>query len=270
MTGMGSSRQRTALVGLSPRLLRSVPSELGFRGKTLQYLEQSVAHWVMSHGALTVMVPSFVRGGMVLDLPVEAADFAERLDGLVLQGGADIHPSCYGREPLGPTHATDLVRDLFELDLLRAFIAAGKPVLGICRGMQLINVLFGGSLHQDLLEAQASRDPHVIAGAEETYRHGLMLEAGGWLSRLHGDTLEAQVNSIHHQGVDRLGEGLRVEARSHDGVVEAIRAEQGFVVGVQWHPEFHDLRFPDLLPSQPLMTAFLDEARAVRAGGRPA
>jgi gamma-glutamyl-gamma-aminobutyrate hydrolase PuuD len=258
MTGMGSSRQRTALIGLSPRLLRSVPSELGFRGKSLQYLEQSVAPWVMSHGALTVMVPSFVRGGMVMDLPVDAADFAERLDGLVLQGGADIHPSCYGSEPLGPTHATDLVRDLFELDLLRAFIAAGKPVLGICRGMQLINVALGGTLHQDLVTCGVASDPHNHPTAEEDYRHGLELEPEGWLSALYDGQKRAQVNSIHHQGVERLGDGLVAEAWAPDGVVEAIRSSQHpFLVGVQWHPEFHDARFPDLLSSEPLMQAFL-------------
>jgi putative glutamine amidotransferase len=253
-----SPRRRTALVGLSPRLLRAVPPELGFRGKTLQYLEQSVAHWVMSHGALTVMVPSLVRGGMVLDLPVDAADFAGRLDGLVLQGGADIHPSCYGCEPSGPTHSTDLVRDLFELDLLRAFVAAGKPVLGICRGMQLINVALGGTLHQDLVSCAVASDPHHHPSAEEDYRHGLELVAGGWLCDLYDGHLRAQVNSIHHQGVDRLGDGLVVEARAPDGVVEAIRSTRHpFVVGVQWHPEFHDGRDPQLMDRTPLMHAFL-------------
>jgi putative glutamine amidotransferase len=266
MKGMASSRRRTALIGLSPRLLRSVPSELGFRGKTLQYLEQSVAHWVMSHGALTVMVPSLVRGGMVLELPVDAADFAERLDGLVLQGGADIHPSCYGREPAGPMHATDLVRDLFELDLLRAFIAAGKPVLGICRGMQLINVALGGTLHQDLVSSGAAHDPHDHPTAEEDYRHGLELVPQGWLCGLYDGRLRAQVNSIHHQGVERLGDGLAIEARAPDGVVEAIRSHQHpFLVGVQWHPEFHDARFPDLLSSEPLMLAFLAAVEAAVA-----
>jgi gamma-glutamyl-gamma-aminobutyrate hydrolase PuuD len=259
-------RRRSALIGLSPRLLRAVPQELGFRGKTLQYLEQSVAHWVMSHGALTVMVPSFVRGGMVLDLPVDAADFADRLDGLVLQGGADIHPSCYGREPIAPLQSTDLVRDLFELDLLRAFMAAGKPVLGICRGMQLINVALGGTLHQDLVSSGAASDPHDRPGVEEDHRHGLEFEPDGWLSGIYGGCVRAEVNSIHHQGVEALGEGLQVEARAGDGVVEAIRSgRHAFLVGVQWHPEFHDSRFPDLLSSGPLMQAFLaavDRARS--------
>jgi len=250
------------MIGLSPRLLRQVPIELGFRGKTLQYLEQSVASWVMSEEAIAVMIPSVIRGTEPQDAMDSAKDFSARLDGLVLQGGADIHPSCYGQKPERAESVTDVVRDRFELGLLREFIAAGKPVLGICRGMQLINVLFGGTLHQDLVEAGAARDPHVVAGAEEEYRHGLVLEADGWLRRLYGGLAEAQVNSIHHQGIDRLGAGLSVEARSHDGVIEAVRrAGPGFVVGVQWHPEFHDHRFPDLLPSQPLMHAFLEQAR---------
>jgi putative glutamine amidotransferase len=249
------------LIGLSPRVLRSVPRELGFRGKTLQYLEQSVANWVMSHAALTVMVPSPIRGSHWLDPPVSAADFALRLDGLILQGGADVHPSCYGQSPRYPEFVTDPARDQFELALLRAFIAEGKPVLGICRGMQLMNVAFGGTLHQDLVADQAADFPHVLAEAEEDYRHAVVLEAGGWMRSIYGEEDRHQVNSIHHQGVDRLGDGLVVEARSTDGVIEALRhPAHEFVFGVQWHPEFHDARFPDLLSSEPLMQRFLSAA----------
>jgi gamma-glutamyl-gamma-aminobutyrate hydrolase PuuD len=263
------ARATRLLVGLSPRLLRSVPRELGFQGKTLQYLEQSVAHWVMAHGAMTVMVPSMLRGSGVLDLPVSAADYAQRLDALVLQGGADIDPSCYGQAPHAVQGPCDIERDLFELDLLRAFIAADKPVLGICRGMQLINVVLGGTLHQDLLAAGAATDPHHDAAREEQHGHALSLAPGGWLAQLYGAQEALQVNSIHHQGVDRLGDGLVVEARSPDGVVEAIRhATAGFLVGVQWHPEFHDARFPDRLASDRLMVAFLAAAHArTRAAG---
>jgi putative glutamine amidotransferase len=250
------------LIGLSPRLLRAVPRELGFRGKTLQYLEQSVANWVMSHEALTVMIPSPIRGSHWRDPPVSAADFARRLDGLVLQGGADIHPSCYGQEPRYPGHVTDLLRDQFELALLQAFVAEGKPVLGICRGMQLINVAFGGTLHQDLVSDHACQYPHSLAEAEEEYRHGIEFVASGWLRALYEGRTREQVNSIHHQGVDALGAGLVVEAFASDGVVEAIRHPgHAFLVGVQWHPEFHDQRFPDLLSSEPLMQAFLAAAR---------
>lgn len=249
------------MIGLSPRLLRQVPRELGFRGKTLQYLEQSVAHWAMSQEAITVMIPSVARDAVLRELPVSVTDFAERLDGLILQGGADIHPSSYGQAPKFAESSSDVVRDRFELDLLRAFIALDKPVLGICRGMQLINIVFGGSLHQDLLDASAATDPHVQSEVEEDYRHGLVIEPNSWLSRLHDGLRAARVNSIHHQGVDRLGEGLQIEARSHDGVIEAIRHPGfHFVVGVQWHPEYHDERYPDLLPAQPMMTAFLEAA----------
>jgi putative glutamine amidotransferase len=254
---------RPPLIGLSPRLLRNPPAEIGFHGKTLQYLEQSVANWVMSHDAIAVMVPSVLRDSLDENAIPSARRFAQRLDGLVLQGGADIHPSLYGDSPRYPEAITDVVRDRFELELLRAFLAEGKPVLGICRGMQLINVSCGGSLHQDLLDAGAARDAHVLPGSGEAYRHAIHLAGEGWLRQLYGGIDEAQVNSIHHQGVDRLGAGLAVEATSLDGVVEAIRGTgPGFLVGLQWHPEFHDQRFPELLPSGPLMEAFLEQARA--------
>lgn len=258
---MHTSRITRPIIGLSPRLLRKIPVEMGFRGKTLQYLEQSVAHWVMAHSAIPVMIPTVVRDAVVTEFPVEVLDYANSMDGLILQGGADIHPSCYGQTPNYPDYETDVVRDQFELELLSAFVEAKKPVLGICRGMQLINILFGGSLHQDVVDVGVAAHPHVMKEAEENYRHGLQLVAGGWLSQRHGGLLEAQVNSIHHQGVDRLGNGLSIEAYSQDGVVEAIRhRDHAFVVGVQWHPEFHGSRYPDLLSPHPLMAAFIEEA----------
>jgi len=256
---------RQLLIGLSPRLLRSVPAELGFRGKTLQYLEQSVTHWVMSLGAPIVMIPTVERESLIRRSDVDVPDYVDALDGLILQGGADIDPRLYGEAPAPHLGTVDPVRDRFELDLLRGFIAAGKPVLGICRGMQLINVACGGSLHQDLVAEGATGVQHNHAEAYDRHVHGLRIQPGSWFSQLYGGITQGRVNSIHHQGVERRGNGLEIEATSEDGVVEAIRGTGSqFLVGVQWHPEFHDGSDPSLLPADPLMRAFLDAAQLRR------
>ncbi|MGN7916222.1 gamma-glutamyl-gamma-aminobutyrate hydrolase family protein [Lysobacter sp. ESA13C] len=252
---------RKLLIGLSPRLMRNLPPAYGFRNKTLQYLEQSMAHWVMSSGALVVMIPTVDALGEVQATDLSVRDYARSLDGLILQGGADIDPQAYGERPSEMLMTTDPERDRFELNLLRAFIEAGKPVLGICRGMQLINVAHGGNLYQDLVDGGATRNQHYIPARYDEHAHPLRIREGGWFAELYPQA-QAQVNSIHHQGIKSLGEGLEVEAWSEDGIPECIRsAGAGFVVGVQWHPEFHDQRFPELLPGRPLLMAFMEAAR---------
>ncbi len=252
---------RKLMIGLSPRLLRKVPEELGFRGKTLQYLEQSVAHWVMSLGALVVMIPTVERDSLIRRALIDIADYVEALDGLILQGGADVDPRAYGETASNTVGPIDVTRDRFELDLLRAFVAAGKPVFGICRGMQLINVAFGGNLHQDLCADGATQNWHAHADAYDRHAHPLRIVPQSWLSAVYAGATEGMVNSIHHQGVERLGDGLAIDAYADDGVVEAIRGDAaGFLLGVQWHPEFHDGSDPRLLPADPLMRSFLDAA----------
>jgi putative glutamine amidotransferase len=263
---MGYETTRKLLIGLSPRLLRDVPRELGFRGKTLQYLEQSMAHWVMSLGALVVMVPTVERESLIRRAHIDISDYVAALDGLILQGGADIDPRSYGETASNTVGPIDVVRDRFELDLLRAFVAAGKPVFGVCRGMQLINVACGGNLHQDLCADGATSNSHAHSDAYDQHWHPVAIEAGSWFSAHYNGAISGIVNSIHHQGIERLGNGLQVEARADDGVIEAIRGTgDGFLLGVQWHPEFHDGSDPKLLPADPIMQAFLDAA-AERAG----
>jgi gamma-glutamyl-gamma-aminobutyrate hydrolase PuuD len=267
---MATRERGKVIIGLSPRLLRNLPQELGFRGKTLQYLEQSMAHCVMRLGAVAVMIPTVERGGDISQWEVATDDYIATLDGLILQGGADIDPRVYGEEPgthLGPI---DSVRDRFELELLRGFAAANKPVLGVCRGMQLINVAYGGTLHQDLEAAGVASHAHRVADLYDEHAHDLEFVAGGWLQSIYGDAQRARVNSLHHQGVKQLGAGLVVEAVSSDGVIECVRhQDQPFLLGVQWHPEFHDSRFPTLLPTEPLLNTFLNAAAARRAGAAP-
>jgi gamma-glutamyl-gamma-aminobutyrate hydrolase PuuD len=249
------------LIGMSPRILRQVPRELGFRGKTLQYLEQSMAHCLMRLGARVAMIPTIERSSEVERWQVEAADYCAAFDALILQGGADLDPEVYGERITYARGPIDVTRDRFELELLQAFISAGKPVLGVCRGMQLINIAFGGSLHQDLQASGATANEHYRAELYDEHAHEIEFATGGWLSSLYGGLARGRVNSIHHQGVHRLGRELVIEALSGDGVVECIRhVSLPFVVGVQWHPEFHDSRFPDLMPMEPLLQAFIDAA----------
>ncbi len=258
---MITERARKLLIGLSPRLLREVPPELGFRGKTLQYLEQSMAHWVMSLGALVVMVPTVERESLIRRAHIDISDYVAALDGLILQGGADIDPRAYGETASNTVGPIDVMRDRFELDLLRAFVAEGKPVFGVCRGMQLINVACGGNLHQDLCADGATSNWHAHSDAYDKHWHPLTIVPGSWLSKRYDGATTGMVNSIHHQGIEQLGAGLTIEAYADDGVVEAIRGSgDGFLLGVQWHPEFHDGSDPRLLPADTLMQAFLDAA----------
>ncbi len=160
-------------------------------------------------------------------------DYIAEVDGIVLQGGADISPIAYGEQPLRPEWSGDPLRDRFEIELVQECIAAGKPVLGICRGAQLVNVALGGSLHQDI--------PAHRSDSYDAHAHEVRLEPGSGLARLYGELGPRRVVSIHHQAIKRLGRDLAVEARSvEDGVVEAIRLKgSSYVCAVQWHPEFH-------------------------------
>lgn len=254
-------------IGLSARLMHSPPLELGFRNKTLQYLEQAIAHWVMDHGALLFMLPTLGFDAEVARRRVSVRQYVDALDGLVMQGGADVSPLGYGQQPLRPEWGGDIVRDRYEMELLEGFLAQGKPVLGICRGAQLINVAYGGSLYQDIRTQRPEARRHVDADLYDQLQHGIDFEPGCRLGALYAGLPGGAVTSIHHQAVDRLGADLHIEARStEDGVVEAIRAHgSGFVVGVQWHPEFHAVN-PGLLSGGPLLDGFLAAALAVRSG----
>ena len=231
-------------IGISPRLLHPQPGARGVFTKILHYVEDGIAQWLQSRDALLFVLP----------LSTRAADYAQALDGLVLQGGADISPLTYGEEPLKPEWAGDPLRDGYEIDLVRAFTAAGKPVLGICRGAQLINVALGGSLHQDI--------PAHRSDEYDQHAHEVRLEPRSGLARLYGETGPRRVVSIHHQAIKRLAPGLEVEARADDGVIEAVRGTgASYICAVQWHPEFHGGR-AGFLDGGPLLDEFLRATRA--------
>jgi putative glutamine amidotransferase len=260
------------LIGVSARIyFPGQHGELpGVFTKTLHYLEQSVAHWVLGGHAMAVMIPAVTRDSIVRRSDLALHDYAAALDGLVLQGGNDVAPEAYGERPLQPAWAGDAVRDRYEMELIDAFVQAGKPVFGVCRGLQLLNVMHGGTLYQDILSQRPGSLDHRRLPAYEKHFHDIAIEPGTRLAQLYprGDRLVA--NSIHHQAIKALAPGFVVEARCPgDGIVEAIRRSAGsYIAAVQWHPEFHDPADTSTFDDMPMLQDFLDACRAARDARR--
>ena len=257
--------QRTLKIGISARIFHPEPGAKGLRGKTLQYLEESIAHWVMSRDVLVFMIPTVDTQGLLHPSHIRLHDYAKHLDGLVLQGGADVSPMTYSEVATRHEWQGDRMRDMYELELLHEFVEQGKPILGVCRGCQLINVAFGGTLHQDIATDLPDAIPHVTDTYEHN-RHTLTFPEGSSLAQMLAPVDVPIVNSIHHQSVKTLGRDLSVEAVcAEDGVVEAIRYRKApFVLGLQWHPEFHRAGGPEFLDCTPVLDNFLRAARETR------
>lgn len=168
-----------------------------------------------------------------LNDPEQAVQDALTCDGLLLPGGGDMDPKFYGQERIPTCGEPNLLRDAAEPLLLRAFLAADKPVLGICRGIQVMNAVLGGDLYQDIKPFE-----HLPHNGHWAKVHTVTVRRGTLLSRILGqDTV--LVNSQHHQAVDRVAPGFTLAALSEDGIVEAIeKPDAGFCLGVQWHPEW--------------------------------
>ncbi len=207
------------------------------------------AQWSVWDQQAVLLPRSYVEavqhaGGMAVMLQPDSASVEdpgqvlELIDGLLLAGGADIDPSCYGQQPREETAVTTPERDVFEIALARAAIERDLPVLGICRGMQLINVACGGTLEQHLPERFGHHEHRRVLGSFDGADHDVELRAETLAMRVVGEASHA-TKSHHHQGVDELGEGLIVSGTSAmDELPEAIELpDRSFVLGVQWHPE---------------------------------
>ena len=195
-------------------------------------LPRSYVDAVQRAGALALMIapdPCLVE---------DPGEVLERLDGLLLAGGADIDPSCYGAEAHPETVGTVPERDACEIALAREAIARDMPILGICRGMQLINVALGGTLFQHLPERFGHHEHLSVPGSFDGADHDVRLLEGSLAARMAGEARHS-TKSHHHQGIDRVGDGLLVSGFSlRDDLPEAIELpDRRFVLGVQWHPE---------------------------------
>ena len=215
---------------------------------------------VTGYDAFPLMIPATADE---LDM-----DFVlDNVSGVMFGGSlSNVHPSFYGDEHPGLGQA-DKPRDATVLRLMRACIERGIPLLGICRGVQEMNVLFGGTLHREVHEVKGRLDHREVKDVPDDVAYGPMhkvtLTEGGVLHGLLGEG-EITVNSLHGQGIDRLGEGLQVEAVAEDGQIEALSVigAKVFAVGVQWHPEY---RYWEKADYNALLQAFHDAARAYQA-----
>jgi putative glutamine amidotransferase len=262
---------RLLRIGVSSCFFHADPERAVFKGKTLLYAEESMLELLGRCGALAYLVPRPTAGGP----SVEA--YVDDLDALLLQGGSDVSPTSYGELALRPVWGGDEPRDRYEIELIHAFHRVGKPVLGICRGIQILNVAFGGTLYQDITTQVPGSSEHRNWDIYDANRHQVEIMAGSRLAEVYGlgdGAAESgssgsivTVNSVHHQAVKEVADGFVVEATSvTDGIVEAMRRPgDRFVAAVQWHPEFTPVGDAEQLPSDPLVADFLDAAKAARA-----
>lgn len=259
-------------IGLSACFQHADPTRSLFTNKTLQYVEQSIAHWLMSAGAMVVMVPC--PTGETARGDTKLAHYAEWLDGVVMHGGADVWPGSYGEAPLKEAWIGDRIRDLYDLALVEAFEQVGKPIFGVCRGLQLINVAFGGTLYQDIETQHAGALTHRDPVSYDKNYHDLVLVEGSRLAQMYPGVAHTRVNSIHHQGIKDLAPGFQVEAWSYpDRVPEAIRrvdrhagqSGHGYIAATQWHPEFHEAGSEiTTVDDTPILDDFLGACAAAR------
>jgi putative glutamine amidotransferase len=214
-------------------------------------LPRSYVDAVQRAGGIALMLPPDERG---IDEPDALLDL---VDGLILAGGADIDPGAYGAEPHAQTAGTVPERDTFEIALTKRAFERDLPVLGICRGMQLMNVARGGTLLQHLPESHGHHEHRRNPGSFDGADHDVRLQEGSLAARAAGETTHG-TKSHHHQGVDRLGDGLEVTGWSTlDELPEAIELpDSRFALGVQWHPEADE--------TSTLIEALVAEAAAVR------
>ncbi len=192
----------------------------------LQTANQAYLAALQAAGAAPILVPLGTR-------PLDGLEFA---DGVLLPGGVDINPSAYGAQPHPTSEWDDRVDDL-EFRLARWALERRLPILGICRGLQVLNVVLGGSLVQDLPSQRPQGLEHPRRGPRFSLTHRLTLVPGGRLATALGES-EVAVNSLHHQGLERLAPGLIPSARAEDGLIEGVEMEgEEWVVAVQFHPE---------------------------------
>lgn len=189
---------------------------------------QAYTDAVQAAGGAPIFLPIAQPGEIALQLRL--------VDGLLVPGGPDVSPQCYGEEPSAGLGEFFYDMDVHQLALIRGARALGKPILGICRGIQLLNVAFGGTLIQDLAHASGDLIQHTQKGLRHAPSHAVDLQEGSRLARIFNRP-RLMVNSFHHQALKQVASCFSVTGKARDGIVEGMEADGSFMIGVQWHPE---------------------------------
>lgn len=195
-----------------------------------QFVSDAYIQAVKSAGGLPIVLP-LIKSKTVIQ------EYIELCDGFLFCGGGDITPLLFGQEPATNVGKTDITLDLFQIRLMKAILEADKPVLAICRGMQVLNVACGGTIYQDINLVDFETINHMQNSiSRRDISHKVIFEPESKVHKILGSF--AYTNSFHHQSIDRLGKGLAVSGFTGDAIVEAIEMpSRTFVLGVQWHPE---------------------------------
>jgi len=241
-------KTKKPLIGILANIL--TVEEGHFAGTERIYVNRDYVASVLRAGGTPILLPI---------IPDTAAihQQIELLDGLVISGGQDVHPQHYSEAPAPWLETTCLERDLFELAAIRHAHHLHKPIFGICRGLQLMNVAFGGSLFQDIHNDFSKEAlPHSQKLKKDEISQKVSLAEDSWLESIYGKN-ELSINSFHHQAIKDLAPGFQVSARAEDGIIEAIeKIDERFLLGVQWHPEMMTEKHSDM---QHLFNSFVEQ-----------
>jgi putative glutamine amidotransferase len=243
------------VVGISSCFVYADENRSVFWPKTLSYVESDMFDFIAQSGVLPILIPNLPNERLV-----EIIDFC---DGFIFQGGTDLSPNSYGEKPIVEGKwLGDPERDEYEMRLMKTVMGTGKPVFGVCRGMQLMNAYFGGTLYQDIQTQRPEASDHRNHGLYDKVHHELDWKGDFFLEKLYAEKSNPRINSVHHQAVKDLAPDLEVMAvSSSDGIIEAVQVKgsNGKIFAVQWHPEFSHTLGDVVLPGEPIMKHFLDQ-----------